>query len=653
MNFLKYAFLVPALAATLPSAAETVLIDEDFDDDFTKTISSYYDADRNTPSSITGSLFYSQLNGASMPWWILKDTSQSTDRFMGSHSYYETPGTSNDWMILHPVTIPSEGFVLSFDAQSLPLRGDNRLSSLSIFITDNLLDVSNVPTEPTAVFEDIPYGEDPDICEGDWTRYSLDLSPWAGKTIYINFVNKNTDKDILCVDNIKVARTDVASLSMDPVDEYTLLGSYPVRATVTATSDVANWKLTLYAGTDSVKTPLQTWSGENLAKGEEKVFDASVDLTPVMKTEIEFVFECDGQAWTQTVSSPTTLLAFETTKRVLIEESTSLLCGNCPMATYNIEKMVDDPDLCDKVVPVSVHISALGYDPMADEDVYTFLPKYDAAPLVFVDRNSTYDGFIPSYDLVYNTSNTLSFAYRIARQAEKLAILDVDVECDWAVTDGDTTGILCKAKVRPAANISGEYRVAFILTENNVGLDNNPYWIQTNYLSGTKSDDNIGGWSALGSYVTNLRYHDVARRYSNYYGHSNSLPATMTAGEEYTFEYTMRIPDTYRQSSGMLLSEAVDKSRCVVTAVVIDYSTRLAVNSSRTMLGDNAAERYTAEDLAKDLAGITTVGADSAEVVSTEYFDINGRRLAQPAKGVNIVRQTLSTGATRTVKEIR
>ena len=47
--------------------------------------------------------------------------------------------------------------------------------------------------------------------------------------------------------------------------------------------------------------------------------------------------------------------------------------------------------------------------------------------------------------------------------------------------------------------------------------------------------------------------------------------------------------------------------------------------------------------------GIVNMNA-AAEVVATEIFSIDGMRLSQTRKGINIVRQRLSNGTTRTSK---
>jgi hypothetical protein len=50
---------------------------------------------------------------------------------------------------------------------------------------------------------------------------------------------------------------------------------------------------------------------------------------------------------------------------------------------------------------------------------------------------------------------------------------------------------------------------------------------------------------------------------------------------------------------------------------------------------------------------VDRIEVDGADVVSRQYFDLNGRMVDAPAKGsVVIDRQTLSNGKTRSVKRV-
>lgn len=667
MNFIKRISLIAAAAASLSAAAETVLLFEDFNDTryYAKSFNYFYNADKLTPHSSIKSLFVSAELGENMAWWLLRDSSTSEDRFMSSHSYYTEPGTSNDWLISVPLDIPSGGFVLSFDAQSVPIRSADRLSDLAIYITETLLDPANIPDEETVLFESIPYGKDINNCENDWIHYTYPLDAYAGKTIYINFVNQNYDKDILCIDNVKVSREDMVTLVANPIDRYTTQSTVKAGATLTSLLDegISDFTVKLTATTGNTTKEIKSWHSSLASNGSSEYFEADVELPEIgTETEICFTFETAAQKWATSVKNTVTRMAFNPVHRVLVEETTSLHCGNCPIAIYNLESMLEDGRFEGRMFPVSVHIANLGYDPMAVPEYYNHM--FTAAPLALVDRRTRYEGsdnpylgFIPAYDCDYNPDDENSFAFQVARIMNEPTTVDLNVSGEWVINASDTTAIKCRATVRPAFNLKDKnYRVAFILTENNVGLDNNAYWIQENYVGGaTAYESHLGGWTDLPKQVVSARYHDVARFISNYNGHEGSLPANMNVSQDYTFDYTLTIPDTYEQvttagGTTYLKSDAIQRQFCNLTAIVIDASTGEVVNSARVPMSNVTENRFTASDL----VGVEDVMIDSdAEIVGTEYYDLGGRRVESPSHGIYLRRDRLSDGSVRTSKTIK
>ena len=640
MNNLINKFAVAALVAiaNLSASAETVIFQQDFNGNYTEDFPYWLDHDGLTPNDAIKNFFYSSTYEAYMPWWVAKESNESQDVFMISHSYYNPAGKSSDWFITRQITIPSKGFVLEFDAQSLPVRSVDRLSDLTLYVTEELIDPPSLPTVPAKVWTAIPYGKDPDIVEGDWEHFSLSLDDYAGKTVYLNFVNENNDKDILCLDNVKIARNDVALLAMSEVDEYTAETEYTVSLTVTAEKDVINGVVELTSNGVSVNR----WEIGKMTPGQTVTLSESVPVTLGEKNEIAFVFTTDSQEWAQTAAASITGLAFEPVHRLFVEETTSLHCGNCPVAMYNFEMMLEDKEIKDRFLPVSVHIAGMGYDPMATSAYYTKLPESNTAPLVFAQRSTSYDGFIPAYDMVYNPEDENSFAYRMTRLMDAPTYLDVDVKAKWVVNpndDKDTTAVKCTAIVRPALNIEGaDLRVAFILSENNVGINGSVYWMQSNYFSGLEVEGDMGGWTTLSDPALNLRYHDVARAISAYDGHLGSVPADMEAGKDYEFEFTMTVPDTYAYDEVYgLKSDAIHTDYCCVTAIVIDVNTGLVVNAARVPMSDVAEKRLTV----KEMAGVEDIAVDPAadSDAPAEYFDLTGRRVSDSYRGFVIVRR--------------
>ena len=254
--------------AALPVMAHTDLLNENFDGDWTLSFSTL-ELDHNSPNSEINALF-TNAEGVSQPWWVGKDDSNDTDRFFISHSYYNRVGKSNDWAVSNALTVPSEGFVLSFDAQSLPIRSGSThaLSDLWIFITDKPVTSDWQPAAADATYhlEKIPMGDERDVVKDDFQHYEYDLDAYKGKTIYISFANLNTDKDILVMDNVLVRRLDNAEVSAS-APEYILHGDFPVEASVKGTTDegLTNWTLTFECGDKK-----EIKSGSKLTNGQEE-----------------------------------------------------------------------------------------------------------------------------------------------------------------------------------------------------------------------------------------------------------------------------------------------------------------------------------------------------------------------------------------------
>ena len=641
----KFAIAACVAIANFSANAETVLLSQDFNGDYTKDFPHFLDHDGLDVNSAIASLFYSSTYQAYMPWWVAKDTRESTDSYMISHSYYTSPGQSSDWFVSRAIEVPTTGFVLSFDAKSYPIRNLANLSDLSLYVTETLIDPASLPTTPTKVWTAVPYGENPEVVEGDMVHYTLPLDDFAGKTIYLNFVNENYDKDILCLDNVKVARADVVNITLSEVDPYTADDTYEVTATIDVVGAEGAKNATLLFDVNG--EIVDFWEIGNLSSGQTTSLTGVANIVKGEKNVITFRFKADNQEWTQTAEASITGLAFIPTHRLFVEETTSLHCGNCPIGMYTFEKMLEDPQFKDCFFPSSVHIAAMGYDPMATDLYYSKLPDSSVAPLVYPERETVYDGF-KAVDMIYDPTNEETFAYRMARRIATPTYLDVDVAGKWLIYDeDDTTSVQCTATVRPAMTLHGaNLRVAFILTENNVGLDGNIYWMQSNYLSGKQVEGNLGGWTQLSDPTMNLRFHDVARAISNYDGHPSSLPADMEVGQDYTYEFTLKVPNTYSYDATYgLRSDVIHTHYCELTAIVIDGNTGLVVNAARVPLGEDADNRMALKDMP---AGIDDISVDAAADAPARYYDLMGRPVSADHRGFVIVRR----GTTAT-KELR
>jgi hypothetical protein len=631
-KFLLSLGLVACLAPSLN--AETVLFSEDFNDDYSASFPYIYDVDDLEPATKVRALFLGS-DGTYKPWWHLKDSSASTDRFIGSHSCYTTAGASSDWLGSCAINIPTTDFKLTFGAQSYTFTKDeNKLSSLWLFITEAPLDKNNLPTEPTQVWEKVPVGNSYDDLEGDFTTYEVDLSQYAGKTIYLNFANLNEDKDILCLDNIKVSRIDIAEIAVQPYDQYVTSDTYSISVELSNTTEqnLTNWVIEFKDANGT-----QTEDGEILAPGDKQTYTFTSAIAPdqVMNFSVKLYGENrDETTETGTVSR----LTFTPLHKILVEESTGMWCGWCPAGMHLIESMNEDEEMSKYVVPVSVHV---GNDNMSMPTYGVNLGAGSNAPLFFVNRTNV-GAPSATYDYQFDKTRTGSIAKYIVDQHELTTTLGVEVEGEWVIDGADTTAIKCRAKVTPAlSNKNANYRIGFILTENNVGLDNNAYFVQRNYLTGGTDKNYIFPWSELPEYNANLRYNEVAREIDNFKGLTGSLPTELKADQEYTYDYTMEIPDAeIIASDGTLAAPAVQRQFCNLIAFVIDSETGSIVNVDSYPMSEVAQNHFTAEMYYK-MTGVTDITIDN-DNTPVAYYNLNGIRVNQDklTPGIYILRQS-------------
>lgn len=625
----KILLTIPAAAMAFAASAHSVPFEENFDGDWTVNFPMTIELDHLPPLSYINSMFMNG-QGISMPWWPGKDSSSATDRFIMSHAMYQTPGQSNDWLVSRPIDITGSGFTLTFEAQSAPIRSVDNLSDLWVYITEKPVTAENLPSEPVMHIEKVPYGASVDDVQDDFTQYSLDLEPWAGKTIYLTFANLNYDNDILCLNNILIRRLDNIGLTASSPD-YVVEGDYNVEGALEGMLDpgIKNWTLTFEAtGTDS-----QSISGSSIGVGETVpfTFTGKVDADDISDWKLTLTGD---DTLPVILKGSTTGVLFEPTHRVLFEEATGTWCGNCPNAIYNIECMLDDEEMKDRVIPVSVHINGSPEDHMV-ETFYSGILGLTAAPTARIDREGSVAFFGP-VDYVFNKNNELSVGGRIYKRMQKLTFADIELEAEF---NASRTEINCKVNVIPNLTMdTDQHGIGFILTENNVGLDDNREWMQHNYhtpLDG-KIDSDMNGWTKLPEEVKGVRYQDVARGIWGFNGLENSLPLTLICGEDHRFSYTIPVPDTYEERTDKkgnvtVVAPAIVPDNLSVVAFVVNQESCEIINAVSVPMSEQAEDRFTTRDLVAKVLSVDAAFADTD--ATTAYYSLQGVKIATPVKG--------------------
>ncbi len=184
-------FLSVSIAAL--TAQDTVYY-EDFEDGMPPEYS-LFDLDGNTPHPNVGE--YTQA------WIVLGGAASST-------SWYSPVGTSNDWMITGAIELPDlqnpeNQIRISWEDYA---PDENYLDGYKVMITTKAAHPDSFETE---LFSINAAGNDP-----DFTARSVNISEYAGDSVYIAFVNNSVDKFRLYIDNISITR--VPQFGLNPVN---------------------------------------------------------------------------------------------------------------------------------------------------------------------------------------------------------------------------------------------------------------------------------------------------------------------------------------------------------------------------------------------------------------------------------------------------
>lgn len=200
----------------------------------------------------------------------------SDNKIAFSTSSYDPEGTSNDWLITPPVTIPTDGNpTLYWKAKSYDFEFTDSYD-IKISETDNQM--SSFTTTAASIENEQAY---------DFNSRTLDLSAYKGKTIYLAFVNKTTNGYYLALDDLYIGNS--ANCAMPNLSGFT-------SSNLTEKGFVANWPSTAGIGSYDIGltnfvTPV---SSTGIQAATTKTFD---NLQPATRYQF-FLKNADcGSGW--------------------------------------------------------------------------------------------------------------------------------------------------------------------------------------------------------------------------------------------------------------------------------------------------------------------------------------------------------------------
>jgi len=323
------------------------------------------------------------------------------------------------------------------------------------------------------------------------------------------------------IDNVEVfkpAHKDLALLSLTPAEplmSYVTIGNGITHHTLVYNAGldtIHSFTLNYQLGTGPVKQDMIT--GENLLPFSTTDFTHNIPdtLLSLGNFPVTMWVTLDSDEYLYNDTARTTLRGadFIPSKRLTLECGEGTWHGRSPNCMVDMAVV---PTLDIGASIVEVHSG----DPMRDTAYSNFLYNigYNFVPYILFDRRKS----VP-LDSFFNYLNvqTLYFGY---------ANLDLSATFDGTSLSADVT-------IKPAIDLSGDYRVALVITEDKINSNAYGYDQQNNYAGGALGP--MGGYESLPNPVpgAQMTYNNLGRLiYPNPEGQASCLPATLSAGEIY------------------------------------------------------------------------------------------------------------------------
>lgn len=236
-------------------------------------------------------------------------------------------------------------------------------------------------------------------------------------------------------------------------------------------------------------------------------------------------------------------------RRIVMEEATGTWCGWCPRGMVTIEQM--SKKYPDNFIAIAIHKDT---EMQVDKSYKPFLDMVPEYPSARINRKDWRSPWPFDLEDIMDKGEA-----KVTTQARCLSAKEVEVESEtvFGFSDNGTT----------------EYRLAYVVTEDNVG----PYK-QANYYSNPTAVDNpddLMNWWTHQSSPVEVMFNEVARAIYSYDGVEGLLPKAVTEGETYKTKYTLTVPDNVK-----------DLSNVRIVTLLLDTRTGEILNADLCSLSD-------------------------------------------------------------------
>lgn len=634
------------------TSTEAVLLDENFDSGLNGMM--LYDGDRLTPNEEMAN--WSFTNTANTPWIIARDE-DDTNMAAASHSSYTPAGKSDDWMVTPQVYIPDGKCELTFKVQSYRKDKEDKLKVI-VWVSEKVLnelkaeDVEKMRTEGDVIYEEIESpGRNEDYLIGDWTQRNISLEQYAGKSIYVAFVNENEDQSAIFVDDLQILH-----------NQDFLIALTSNLTTIRQESEVIKGRVTINSGTktfsditlrlvDGEGNMLETIHDEGLSlkKDDSYPFEFTTPLPLAIGKANNFVVRVQMNESVDSIATSIKNLSFEPVKRVTVEEYTGMACPNCPVGIVAMEYL--EEVYGDLLIPIAYH-TYTGDIYESGLTAYTTYLGLIAAPSGVVNRLSTgYPLGVVNGSYSYYSPDGDSWFDVAEKELTQYADADINITASYRTSTNEIT-VPCTYKYALDADKLNVNLLAIVTEDNLSGYQDNNFSSVEDEIIKDWGKDGIYGKSKVVPYIFN----DVARACigTSYLGTGGYVPAEVVAEKEYNANITFTLPETVK-----------DVNNCNVVCMMLDANTGKYINAARAKLevindGTDIKETGSSHIAVNGIEGGISVNTPTN--ASVTVYGINGSTLATAAcngqlriglngyKGIALVRVT--SGETSVIKKV-
>lgn len=342
-------------------------------------------------------------------------------------------------------------------------------------------------------------------------------------------------------------------------------------------------------------------------------YDISITLTKVNGEENQTEFP--------TLEGKVYVAPYLPKHRPLVEEYTGTWCGYCTRGYIGMELVGEFYG--EDVTVICYH----DQDPMA-VNPRPYVPSGD--PAATLDRL----GQIDPYYGTLSTSlwSNLQYDFYIRNDIDEALtwkpLADINIIDAYA----ENNQVKVSTEVMFIKDFDkANYQIGYVLVANGLSGKPGSSWDQHNYYAGDKDYAGtylqpICEWPAV---VQGLVFNDVAIDSRMCGGVSGSIPSKITTGETIAHQYTFNI------GSNQFAQKLENLS---VAAFIIDRSNGTIENSHRFYLRNGSG-----------VEGIES----NAHVMNVEYYDLNGRKVVNPEKGIFVKVAKMSDGSVKTSKVVK